>query len=80
MNYNIKGFRDGTLSVFDVRLPDECEIMRLTDFSAPILGVALTSEKTRVIAGAADGEFRVYEPRMYHVRRHAKLDAAISSL
>ncbi|KAI6232468.1 WD-REPEATS-REGION domain-containing protein [Aphelenchoides besseyi] len=61
------GFKDGTVTVFDARLPsDECEIMKLRDFTSPILGIAVAPEKSRIVVGAADGDFRVWEPRMYH--------------
>jgi hypothetical protein len=69
--------------VFDIRLPAaESEILHLPDFSSTILATAIAFEKTRIVVGAADGDFRkklykefysynhfsgVWEPRMYHV-------------
>ncbi|KAI1724258.1 target of rapamycin complex 1 subunit mip1 [Ditylenchus destructor] len=60
------GFGDGTLAVYDVRLPpDECQIMRLRDFKAPIIGSSFLDGQF-LIAGSRDGDIKIYEPRMFH--------------
>uniref|UniRef100_A0A1I7SMA5 WD_REPEATS_REGION domain-containing protein n=1 Tax=Bursaphelenchus xylophilus TaxID=6326 RepID=A0A1I7SMA5_BURXY len=60
------GFRDGVVNVLDIRLPpEECEIMKFHDFRSTILGSAITPDNQGIIVGAADGDFRVWEPRMY---------------
>lgn len=41
--------------------------MRLKDFSSAILGTSIAFEKTQIVAGARDGEFRAWEPRMFQV-------------
>uniref|UniRef100_A0A914N361 Raptor N-terminal CASPase-like domain-containing protein n=1 Tax=Meloidogyne incognita TaxID=6306 RepID=A0A914N361_MELIC len=60
------GFSDGTLAVFDTRLPsNECEIMRLRDSNAPVVGMGILRERQRLLVGTRDGLIRLWEPRMF---------------
>lgn len=39
--------------------------MKFHDFSAPIISSAITPDNQGIIVGSQDGDFRVWEPRMY---------------
>jgi hypothetical protein len=62
------GFNDGTLTVFDVRLPNNVnEVQTMHDFNAPVLGNSFAFEKTKLVGGSQDGDFAAWEPRMFRV-------------
>jgi regulator-associated protein of mTOR len=62
------GFSDGTLAIFDSRLPpEECEIMRIRESNAPVVGMSLLRERCRLLMATRDGFVRLWEPRMYQV-------------
>jgi hypothetical protein len=62
------GFSDGTLVVYDTRLPsDKCETMRFRDSNAPVVGMGFLRERQRLLVGTRDGFVRLWEPRMFEV-------------
>jgi hypothetical protein len=56
------------MAVFDTRLPSEvCEIMRIRDSNASVVGMGLLRERQRLLVGTRDGFVRLWEPRMFQV-------------
>lgn len=64
------GCSDGTVRVFDRRLPtNECRVMTLRELHHPIVAVHLQQSCNKatpyLVAASRTGEIRLWEPRMY---------------
>ncbi|KAL3103065.1 hypothetical protein niasHT_027874 [Heterodera trifolii] len=60
--YSYCGFSDGTVALFDIRVPAKgCEVLHLRDSNAPVVGMAMLGgdeQRERLLVGTRDGEIR----------------------
>lgn len=70
------GLSDGLVSVYDSRLPEKSQrTMTSRELEEPVVGLSLFSNASgessegdlKLIAGARNGEVRLWEPRMFKV-------------